>query len=618
MGRVIWLRKEGRPLIVGPIFTRELATAPRRPRLYLVRVAYPGMLVVLMLTAWLVLTGTQLVRDVGDLARFGAMVFQLLAPLQWALIGFISALSAAGSVAHEKDRRTFVLLLLTHLTNSELVLGKLFAGLITVAVMLAVSLPLFLLVTLFGGVSYEQVARVYAVTAATALVCGSLGSTIALWREKTFQALAVTVLALVVWIAVGELVVGGVFFDSGTKGFAETAAAFSPWRALLSAMQPFPASLSYTNAAIANDCGSRMIDPTIGFLAFSAIASIGLNAIAIVFVRRWHVARDEQGGRTALETQHADLSAVEHRAKVEQSASPSHATAAGESHSRTVWDNPVLWREVCTWAYGRKVLLIRVGYLALCALAAWGIHNILVSERPGDWGFGAAVLAPLTLLSLVLVNAQAVSALTSERDTKSLDLILVSDLTPAEIVFGKLGGVLYNVKEMVLAPLLLLLYMWWRGGVTTENLIYIALGGAVLYGFVATVGLHLGMIYENTRLAAATSLGVVFFLFLGVAACMRIMVAFSGAFHAQLLPFAALGVFGGLGLYLALGARNPSTALAVASFACPLATFYALTSYLLGATLGVFLVTSAAYGFATAAMLVPALAEFDTATGRAD
>jgi hypothetical protein len=32
--------------------------------------------------------------------------------------------------------------------------------------------------------------------------------------------------------------------------------------------------------------------------------------------------------------------------------------------------------------------------------------------------------------------------------------------------------------------------------------------------------------------------------------------------------------------------------------------------------LGVFLVTAAAYGFATAAMLVPAIYEFDVATGR--
>lgn len=604
-------------MIIGPLFTRELATAPRRPRLYLVRAAYPGMLVVLMLTAWLVLTGTQLVRDVGDLARFGALVFQLLAPLQWALVGFIAALSAAGAVAHEKDRRTFVLLLLTHLTNSELVLGKLLASLLSVGVMLAASLPVFLLITLFGGVSFEQIGRVYLVTAATALVCGSLGSTIALWREKTFQALAVTLLALVVWVALGELAAGGAI---AALGFGTTvehyAALLSPWRALLSAMQPFPGGIG----AGALEAGARWAaDPTIGFLLFALAAAAALNATAMAFVRRWHVVRDEQGAREALRPDEAEISAAT-EAGAEQSAALTASRDALEPRARTrpVWDNPVLWREMRTWAYGRKVLAVRLGYLAICALAAVGLQLMIDSGRLAEYGHGAAVLVPLVLLSLVLVNAQAVSSLTAERDAKSLDLLLVTDLTPAEIVFGKLGGVFYNVKEMIAVPMLLLLYVWWRGGIGTENLLYLVGGGGVLYVFVAVVGLHTGMIYENTRIAAATSLGAVFFLFLGVAACMRIMVAFSGSFHAQLLPFAALGVFGGLGLYLALGARNPSTALAVAAFTCPLATFYALTSYLLGATLGVFLVTSAAYGFATAAMLVPAVYEFDTATGRSD
>src|SRR3546814_9482688 len=49
----------------------------------------------------------------------------ILAPLQLALALFFSALLAASGVSQEKDRRTLILLLLTNLTNSELVLGKL-------------------------------------------------------------------------------------------------------------------------------------------------------------------------------------------------------------------------------------------------------------------------------------------------------------------------------------------------------------------------------------------------------------------------------------------------------------------------------------------------------------
>ena len=228
----------------------------------------------------------------------------------------------------------------------------------------------------------------------------------------------------------------------------------------------------------------------------------------------------------------------------------------------------------------------------------------------------AAPLVPLFLISLVLVNAQAVTSLTTERDGRSLDLLLVTDLTPKEFVFGKLGGVFYNTKEMIVLPMLLCVYLTYQQVLSLENLLYVVGGLAVLYAFVAVLGIHAGMSYPNSRNAIGVSLGTVFFLFVGVATCMRMMVAFSGAFEVQLQPFLALTFGGGVGLYFALGARNPSTAIGIASLVCPFATFYAITSFLLEYTLAVFLVTVLTYGFTTAAMLVPAIYEFDVATGR--
>jgi ABC-type Na+ efflux pump permease subunit len=283
--------------------------------------------------------------------------------------------------------------------------------------------------------------------------------------------------------------------------------------------------------------------------------------------------------------------------------------------TREVWDNPVIWREIRTWAYGRRMLVIRVAYLLLFALAAANLQGVIQAD-PAARPSLAMALVPLFLLSLVLVNAQAVTSITSERDARALDLLLVTDLSPLEIVFGKLGGVLYNTKEMILLPMLLTAYVWWSGLMSLENTVYVLGGLAVLFAFVAVLGLHAGIVYDNSRAAIATSLGTVFFLLLGVATCMRIMIAFSGSFQAQLQPFLAFMLGGGVGLYMALGARNPSAAIGVAAFVCPLATFYAITSYLLDYTLAVFLVTAAAYGFTTAAMLVPAIYEFDVATGR--
>jgi hypothetical protein len=232
---------------------------------------------------------------------------------------------------------------------------------------------------------------------------------------------------------------------------------------------------------------------------------------------------------------------------------------------------------------------------------------------------GALVLLPLLVLSLVLVNAQAVTALTAERDMKALDLLLVSDLTPKEFVFGKLGGIFYNAKEIVLLPLALCGYLGWAGAIDVENLAYLVVGAMVLYAFVAVIGLHCGMIYENSRTAIATSLGTVFFLFVGVAVCMRIMLAFRGSFSVQLAPFLALMLGGGLGLHVTLGYKISSRAIRIASYACPFATFYSITNFLRGEQgdmLIVLLVAAAAYTFTTAALLIPAIYEFDETTGR--
>ena len=49
--------------------------------------------------------------------------------------------------------------------------------------------------------------------------------------------------------------------------------------------------------------------------------------------------------------------------------------------------------------------------------------------------------------------------------------------------------------------------------------------------FAAMLGLHMGMNYANSRTAIATSIGTLLFLFLGVATCMRIMLAFSNSFE---------------------------------------------------------------------------------------
>jgi len=590
-------------LIVGPLFTREWTTLPRRGRLFFARATYGGASAVLIFTAWQVLAGTQVVRNVGDFARFGTTIFQLLAPLHLTAAVFFAALSTAAAVSQEKDRRTFDLLLLTNLSNSELVLGKLLGNLLAVANLVVAAVPFFALTALMGGIDFHKIIAVFGITIGAMVLAGSLGSTIALWRDKTFQTLATTTLVVIAWTGFWEAVARGALGPSWVGIPCDTCAAVaSPWHAILEVVRPF----GTFNAGLSP-------------LA-SLVLACFLNLWAVRRVRVWNPSREIMaGGESRAESDAAGVPAAHHwtlaTAKAGSASAVQAVAARGLRRTREVWDNPILWREIRTWAYGRKVLPVRAAYVLMIVAGMWGLSSA-AKDSTASFMQLATMVVPAAIVGALLINMQAVTAITSERDVRALDLLLVTDLTPKEFVFGKLGGILYNTKEMLAAPLVMGAALWWLGVIPGEATVYLMLGWLAVAGFAAVVGLHVGMHYSNSRNAAAVSLAVVFFLIVGTAVSMRIMTAFSGSFQAQLQPFLATIVGGGIGLYVALGRRNPSPAITLASFLLPLATFYAMTSFLLDALLATLLAVVGAYCFASAALLIPAIFEFDVAAGR--
>ena len=190
------------------------------------------------------------------------------------------------------------------------------------------------------------------------------------------------------------------------------------------------------------------------FVLVTLLLSLLVLVIGVAHVRIWNPSRE-----------------VRLKASEEEQASSSVEEGTPASwrarEPRRVWDNPILWREVCTWAYGRKVVIIRVAFVLFFVLVAAVLQTQLNSgdalEPAGRIGraLPAATLplAALGVVSLVLINALAVNSVTGERDGLALDLLLVTDLSPREFVFGKLLGVLYVGKEMILLPILFVVFL---------------------------------------------------------------------------------------------------------------------------------------------------------------
>lgn len=537
--------------------------APRTRGLFVSRAVACGILLGIIVTCWLVVTGSHAVSTAGDTARFAATLFRILAPLQLALAMLAAALTSAVAVSMEKDRRTLELLLTSRLGDPQLVVGKLAGSLLRVLLLLLSAVPVFAIAALFGGVTAGQIGRLFAVTVAAALAAASIANAVAFWRDTTFQTLAITAFALVAWMAAGEAV-------AAISG-AEAAALVSPARGVFAALAP---------------AGGRFLPALLAVCGGVIVAS---NAVAVAFVRRWNTSGEPR--RQA------------------------EASNASRGRSREVWANPVLWREVRTRAHGRAMVIVRIAWLALFAAAVAGIVAQARSPRPDRMAVAVAVV-PIALASLLAVAALAVTSITSERDRGAFDLLLVSDLEPSELVWGKLLGVLGAAREIVVLPILLVAALVGLGLTTVEHGVYMAVGLAVLIGFAAVLGIYTGLSHTASRRAIAVALGTVAFLFVGVATAMRIMVAFGGSFELQLAPFLTVIVGGAVGLYAALSARNPSPAVGWASALLPALTFTAIAAFLQGLALQVFLIVLAVYGFATAALLVPAIGAFDLLTGR--
>jgi ABC-type transport system involved in multi-copper enzyme maturation permease subunit len=570
-------------LFAGPLFSRESLILPRQLRHYLMRSGYVAAFFILMYTAGQVAFGWQQVRNIGDVARFGSLVFQVFSIVQLSLVLFFALLFSAGRVAQEKDGRTLILLLMTDLRDRELVLGKLSASLLVVGVLLATSIPVFVMVHMLGGVGLDQVGWSIALCAATGLAAGSWGSLVAFWRDKTFQTLAIAVLGTVLFLGCVEAVVA-FSGDSSTVGYF--AGLLNPFRALFDILAPLVAS------SVAGEVVRVSAGPSVAALVAVAVL---LNVVTIARLRKWNPtptifdnAKTKADEKTAAKT------------------------------SRPIWRNPVIWREIRTRAYGRKIFAVKLAYLAIAAAAVFwlvgaGTSDTLILGMISPAGFA---FVSLSLLSLLLINAQAVTAFTSERDAQTLELLLVTDITAKEFIYGKLGGILFNTKELLLIPLALAGYFVVSGSLTMENFTYVAITFVVLVVFTSMLGLHAGLSYDNSRSSIVVSLGTMFFLFIGIFIFMMLLVEARSSFLLQFQSFIVFIGVGSIGLWAALTHKNPSPALTLASALLPFLTFYAITEFLLGGSLGVCVALSAAYAFTTAAMLIPAISDFDVAIGR--
>jgi hypothetical protein len=367
---------------------------------------------------------------------------------------------------------------------------------------------------------------------------------------------------------------------------------------------------------------STKLSPAYGFALVMLGVSVALNLWGILWLRVWN-----PSGEPIMQREQPENQDEKDRAKAH----------AAPGVAREVWANPILWREIRTRAYGRRPLMVKAAYfLVLALVCSYALAPLWSTMGRSD--FAAAYgLVPVGILSFLLVSAQAVTSITSERDGGALDLLLVTDLTPQEFIFGKVWGILYNAKEYLLPPLILV-GVYVVGGLlasppaghpelaaskNSEAAFCIMVATLVLLGFTTVLGVHVALRNINSRLAILNTLSTVFFLSVGTLVCIY-LILINGRFEYQWTSFILFIAAGIGGLVWVLCGERPSMALLIASWLGPMSILYTVMTILIarpGSTESVdpmmpFVVITGVFGFTVAAMLVPLLSEFDVALGR--
>lgn len=161
----------GLGLLANPVLARESRVRMRgwkAPGLVTLYVGILGLVVALI-----ILIAGQERRVFAP--ELGSIVNIALVAVQYGLLIFSAPGLTAGAIAGERERQTLDLLLVTHMTPLQVVLGKLGAALAFTMLLMLASLPVYSILFLLGGISLYRMLLTVIIYVVTVLLLGAIG-----------------------------------------------------------------------------------------------------------------------------------------------------------------------------------------------------------------------------------------------------------------------------------------------------------------------------------------------------------------------------------------------------------------------------------------------------------
>ncbi len=131
-----------------------------------------------------------IIQKSADASYYSAVsLYTLLALMECLLLTFIMPIMSAESISGERERQTLDLIMATHLTPLEIVLGKLKACVNLVTIILMSTMPVLSLVFVVGGFPLTELLKLFIVLLTIAIYFGGIGVFCSALMRRTVTAM---------------------------------------------------------------------------------------------------------------------------------------------------------------------------------------------------------------------------------------------------------------------------------------------------------------------------------------------------------------------------------------------------------------------------------------------
>jgi ABC-type transport system involved in multi-copper enzyme maturation permease subunit len=432
-------------LFVGPIFAKEMTEIARRKRYYVNRVLYG---LVLLLALFLIFSSMQWrsynTPPIRMMAEIAEGLFLAVSSVQYWVAFLLAPLFLCGVVASEREERTLELLFTTRLTDAEIILGKFCSRLAVLMLLTLCGLPVLSLIMFFGGIDPQALWRLAAATFLAAFYSGAHAIFFSTTTKSTLGALVRTYWWMALWL-LGLPLILTLCCVVGTRSRPVADVVES----ILLFINPIGA---YVVALDPNAFGR--VASTVGpwFFPFTFVIPLAWSVFLIVQAIR--LVRDDPSPRR--------WPAINWSVPPETPAARSRWEEEQEAHRRASAESTLLGQRVHNplWLRSRLVRVYdRANVVGRIQWAAWllaGLFCFLIlvigPQAFTAPGFGITFLIPAWIAVATLAALLSATSLAGDRRRGFLDLVLLTPLTPAEVVDGTLLSIWEHLKRLYWLP----------------------------------------------------------------------------------------------------------------------------------------------------------------------